>query len=393
MNLDFHWINLIILFGAVHGLIFGFIVLLNKKHPGAPFLGLFMFVLAYNGFETLNWSAGLDQYILFFDLFPFIVIFAAGPSLYLYVTRLLHPEGALSTKKILAHYSIAGLQLIFRSVIVILYFLWKDGIIQDKTIPEWLLAAYSSYSEPLSVIVFLVYLGATLQQFRKFKQTHNQSGFRQVKRPILKWMNSLLLCMTLLGLLWPLTVLAPSLIPSLPYDVHYYPIEVLLVLFIYWIAFAGYHYTKAIDQQAVRSQDVVPSGEAKEVLARLRDIMEREKPYLDPRLNLHKLAFAAGIPAKRISTILNQHARHSFSDFVNEYRMREVKAKLLTPENQHLTISGIALESGFNSHATFQRVFRTATGMSPRKYVARQMEERRDADFSLAGNKPQIPPR
>jgi len=374
MNPDFQWINLIILFGAVHGLIFGCIVLFNRKHPGAPFLGLFMFVLAYNGFETLNWSAGLDQYIIFFDLFPFIVIFAAGPSLYLYVTQLLHPARTLSSKEILAHYSIAGFQLIFRSVIVILYFLWRDGIIQDKSVPELLLATYSSYSEPLSVIVFLAYLGAILLEFRKFKRSHHQSGLRLVKRPMLRWLNALLLCMVILGLIWPLTVLAPSLIPSLPYDVHYYPIEILLVVFIYWIAFAGYHYTKAIDQQTVRSQDVVPSGEAKEALVRLRDIMEREKPYLDSKLNLHKLAVTAGIPAKRISTILNQHAGYSFSDFVNEYRMKEVKAKLLTPENQHLTISGIALESGFNSHATFQRVFRTATGMSPRKYVALQME-------------------
>ena len=61
MNLDSHWINLVILFGAVHGLVFGLILLFNRKHPGAPFLGLFIFVLAYNGFETLNWSAGLDH--------------------------------------------------------------------------------------------------------------------------------------------------------------------------------------------------------------------------------------------------------------------------------------------------------------------------------------------
>src|SRR5690606_12394399 len=245
-----------------------------------------------------------------------------------------------------------------------------------KTIPEWMLATYSSYSEPLSVIVFLAYLGAALLEFRKFKRSHHQSGLRLVKRPMLRWLNALLLCMVILGLIWPLTVLAPSLIPSLPYDIHYYPIEILLVVFIYWIAFAGYHYTKAIDQQAVRLQDVVPSAEAKAALTRLRDLMESEKFYLDPGLKLNKLAAAAGMPAKRLSTILNQHAGHSFSDFVNDYRMREVKAKLLTPENQHLTISGIALESGFNSHATFQRVFRTATGMSPREYVALQRDNR-----------------
>lgn len=371
MNLDSHWINLVILFGAVHGLVFGLILLFNRKHPGAPFLGLFMFVLAYNGFETLNWSAGLDQYIVFFDLFPFIVIFAAGPSLYLYVTSLIRPEKTLSTKQILTHYGIVGFQLIFRSAIVILYFLWRDGIILDKAIPERMLAAYSSYSEPLSVVVYIVYLGATLRMFGKYRAETARQGFRQNKNTVVTWLNSLMLCMTVLGVVWPLTVLAPSLMPSLPYDVHYYPIEILLVLFIYWIGFAGYHYTKKIDKQAARSQDVVAPEEAQAALALLRELMDREKPYLDPGLKLNKLAATAGIPAKRLSSILNQHAGLSFSDFVNEYRMREVKARLLTPENQHLTISGIALESGFNSHATFQRVFRTSTGMSPSEYVAR----------------------
>ena len=37
-----------------------------------------MFVFAYNGFETFNWSSGLDRYYMFFDLFPFIVIYAIG---------------------------------------------------------------------------------------------------------------------------------------------------------------------------------------------------------------------------------------------------------------------------------------------------------------------------
>lgn len=369
MNLDSHWINLVILFGAVHGLVFGLILLFNRKHPGAPFLGLFMFVLAYNGFETLNWSAGLDQYIVFFDLFPFIVIFAAGPSLYLYVRSLIRPGKTLSTKQILTHYGIVGFQLIFRSAIVILYFMWKDGII-DKAIPEGMLATYSSYSEPLSVVVYIAYLGACLRMFARYRTETARQGFRQNKNTVVTWLNSLMFCMTVLGVVWPLTVLAPSLVPSLPYDVHYYPIEILLVLFIYWIGFAGYHYTNKIDKQAVRSQDVAAPEEARTALAQLRELMEREKPYLDPGLKLNKLAATAGIPAKRLSSLLNQHAGLSFSDFVNEYRMREVKAKLLTPENQHLTISGIALESGFNSHATFQRVFRTSTGMSPTEYVA-----------------------
>src|SRR5690606_34875682 len=114
------------------------------------------------------------------------------------------------------------------------------------------------------------------------------------------WLNSLMLCMTVLGVVWPLTVLAPSLVPSLPYDVHYYPIEILLVLFIYWIGFAGYHYTNKIDKQAVRSQDVVAPEEARTALAQLLELMEPETPYLRTGLNHNRLSATDWISAKRL---------------------------------------------------------------------------------------------
>ena len=37
MNLHFHWINLLILFGALQGLLFSAILVFNKTHPGAKF--------------------------------------------------------------------------------------------------------------------------------------------------------------------------------------------------------------------------------------------------------------------------------------------------------------------------------------------------------------------
>ena len=75
MELDFTWINLLILFGALQGLIFAIILLVNKEHPGAKFLGILMLVLSYNGFETVGRSAGLGEYTIIFDLFTFVWIF------------------------------------------------------------------------------------------------------------------------------------------------------------------------------------------------------------------------------------------------------------------------------------------------------------------------------
>ena len=108
---------------------------------------------------------------------------------------------------------------------------------------------------------------------------------------------------------------------------------------------------------------------------KLEKVMELDLLFLDPELNLKKVSLHSGINSRTISAILNHHYQQSFNEFVNNYRIQEVKKKLLSSKNNYLTISGLALESGFNSQATFQRVFKNSTGMSPRQYQNEQLKK------------------
>ena len=96
--------------------------------------------------------------------------------------------------------------------------------------------------------------------------------------------------------------------------------------------------------------------------------MEEDKLYLNPNLSLHVLAQHTGLAQKNISAVLNQHLNKSFNEYVNKYRVGEFKKKILQPGLDHLTITGIAFECGFNSQATFQRTFKEFTGMSPTEF-------------------------
>ena len=376
MDLNFNWINLLILFGAVQGLIFGIILLFNKKHPGAKFLSAFMFVLAYNGFETFNWSSQIGKYFIFFDLFPFVMIYALGPSLYLYIKSLLYPEKKLLWKRNLAHYAPAIFQFAFRITIIAVYLLIINNVIFDKALLESLDSLYYLYAEPLSVTVFLIYLYLSIKMFVKARALHTISSVsKEIQEEIYNWIKALLICMVIMGVAWPLTVLAPQVF-DLTYDVHYYPIELGLVIFIYWIAFVGYLRMKLIFRQNPKSlPNSISTFEAEQSMVKLRKAMENDKLYLSPELNRHKLAVHTGISAKTISATLNQYSQQNFNDFVNAYRVQEVCKKLRSRENGHLTISGIALESGFNSQATFQRAFKNSTGLSPREYLNGQSKK------------------
>jgi putative ABC transport system permease protein len=56
------------------------------------------------------------------------------------------------------------------------------------------------------------------------------------------------------------------------------------------------------------------------------------------------------------------------SDYVNELRIEEVKRKMDDPACSHIKIIEIAYECGFNSKATFNRVFKKLTGKPPTEY-------------------------
>ncbi|MBC7745012.1 MAG: hypothetical protein H7096_07895 [Flavobacterium sp.] len=94
MSWDLDLFSLLVLLGACQGLILSFILFFSKKenYPGKNYLGFFILILTYNGFETLNWSSGLNGSTLLFNLFPFVLIFGLGPALYLYVYELTHTK-------------------------------------------------------------------------------------------------------------------------------------------------------------------------------------------------------------------------------------------------------------------------------------------------------------
>ena len=65
-----------------------------------------------------------------------------------------------------------------------------------------------------------------------------------------------------------------------------------------------------------------------------------------------------------LSRIINMGLEKNPSDFINEFRVREVAGKMLNKAYDRLTLPGIAYESGFkpNSERTFHRVFKEMTG-------------------------------
>ncbi|HCA07215.1 helix-turn-helix domain-containing protein [Chryseobacterium sp.] len=120
------------------------------------------------------------------------------------------------------------------------------------------------------------------------------------------------------------------------------------------------------------NKDLVPvqsDNEVKEQPEQLKSLlqfMETEKPYLDDKLTLQKLAEQIHLPEKQLSLLINQHTGKHFFDFINEFRIND--AKTLLKEQSQLTVLEVLYEVGFNSKSSFYTAFKKETNLTPTDY-------------------------
>jgi AraC-like DNA-binding protein len=109
--------------------------------------------------------------------------------------------------------------------------------------------------------------------------------------------------------------------------------------------------------------------EAQTKLFALQKLMENEKPFKNPNLNISLLSQALFTSKNHLTQVLNQELKMNFYEFVNAYRVGEAKRMLTDPGYAHLSLEGIAKECGYRSKATFFLNFRKITGLTPQQWV------------------------
>ncbi|MCC6752355.1 MAG: AraC family transcriptional regulator [Saprospiraceae bacterium] len=108
--------------------------------------------------------------------------------------------------------------------------------------------------------------------------------------------------------------------------------------------------------------------EARSIHLRLVEILEQDKPYLDPELSLGTLSKKLQVHPNLLSQVINSVENKSFYDLINERRVREFIRRLSRPENRQYTLLSLAFDCGFNSKASFNRNFKKYTGIAPSEY-------------------------
>jgi len=98
-------------------------------------------------------------------------------------------------------------------------------------------------------------------------------------------------------------------------------------------------------------------------------LLNENKRYLTPNLKMIDLANELNVSEYKISRVIRYHfSAPNFNHFINSLRIEHAKNLLEQQESKHWTILVVALESGFSSLATFNRVFKAHLGYTPNKH-------------------------
>ncbi|MBO6249422.1 MAG: helix-turn-helix domain-containing protein [Bacteroidales bacterium] len=98
----------------------------------------------------------------------------------------------------------------------------------------------------------------------------------------------------------------------------------------------------------------------------LAQIIEKEELFKQPDLRVTDIAARLATNRTYISAIIKSLSGDNFSNMINGYRVRY--AQKLMKDNPQMSVTEIAVESGFSSRSAFYRNFKEMTGLNPAEW-------------------------
>ena len=383
-----HW-SLPLLILVAQGFIF--VVLLftkyiKKSNLSDLFLGLILLLTCYSQTcYTLGFMGWYDAFrTTKINYFLINVGIAIAPLIYLYVKSITTSNFKFK-KKYWWHFSLTFIVITYRFTIYIYDALQigfndiQNGVLKIS-LDETYVQSVMSYIETPFIILYLAF---TFQLFYSYRKKIIQY-FSNTYRLELNWIMTFLILFSALFLYGTIQDVIGSRFIDIGYQERWW-LNLCVAIVTLYIGIKGYFTDttklnkldfsfspKTIGIPEV-SDNVGEKSVVKEDIITVKHLMEYEKAYLNPELNLSDLSKLANMTRGQLSETINSGFNKNFNDFVNQYRVEAFKAMLKENKQQQLSLLGIAQECGFNSKATFNRVFKKLTQYSPTEYLKSQL--------------------
>ncbi len=362
-------IILLLSIGSIQGLVYGIILFKSNSQNKIAnrILAIILFLFSYRLTIQIMRLFGLGYY----DSWYYLMIdisWIYGAIIYFY-TKAQTQYNFTFKKNDWIHFLPLGIQIIC-SVFVRLQNLYWDGTRESLS---WL--GYYGYVVWMnnSTIYIVACSLIIFYSYKSYQLLKGLSENYEIDHNKLLWINRIIKSFLIYFSIVLLVLLADLLIykslnnGSYFYFTrfYYYPFFIGIAILTYWIGVEGF--SRRNDPELAVKTKANPEDVAKlkEISKSLNEVMVHEKLYKDPELSLNTLAKHLGIKSYLISKSLKEIENKRFNDFVNEYRVNEVKELLKDSNSAKFTLLSIAMDAGFNSKSSFHRAVKKQLGILP----------------------------
>lgn len=370
---------------VIQGLIFAILLLIKYKRKGNIsnlFLGLILLLTCYS--QTCYTVGFMGWYNEFrttkINYFLYNIAIALGPLIYFYVKSVTTSNFKFK-KRHWWHFAFAFTFIAYR-LFIFSYDAMQPGFNETQNgvlkinVDEAIVQPIMGFIE---FPFMLLYLAFTLQLFYNYRRRIKQY-FSNTYKLELNWILSFLVLFSLLFLYDTIQTVVGVFVTDLNYEQRWW-LNLLSALITLYIGIKGYftdttklnklNFTFSPSLEAIPqiSEDKTSKSVSEKDIETVKRLMETDRVYLNPELNLSDLAQQANMSRGQLSEVINSGFNKNFNDFVNMYRVNAFKDMIKEDKHKQLSLLGIAQECGFNSKATFNRVFKKLTNYSPSEYL------------------------
>ena len=299
----------------------------------------------------------------------FIIPFSLGPLIFHYIKATYNPK--------------VDFNPLFRSLIpfalAILCFSIPRYIFMDSTPDPTSIFFIISLGIPILGIIHFVYylfLSTKLLQRYRILVKNNYSLLNTLDLQWLSiWIKGFILFLIVDVVSGILIVLYPNFIRFIYINLFY------LVILIWYIGYYGVNQVHVFlaDRTLHKNPKAVlnhkqtmlfncGSEEFTLLKIRLEELFTTKEFFKKETLSLKETAEELNISDKKLSHVFNVCLKTNFYEYVNVHRVNHFKKKIAQEDTQKFTLLAIAYDSGFNSKATFNKVFKQQVGLTPLQF-------------------------
>lgn len=363
MNLDYNPFNILVLFGAIQGIILCFF--LNKRRYinslAVNFFLLFLFSLSFFNLIYACLDMDVFKYYRPLHLFPFPYKWLIGVGFYFYIKS---QFPVFNNEQ--AHYKKEWYLFLPALIYLILKSYWFAISVSENSYRITALIVNSGFFRihEFFILFFTLFMGVFALKFIQ-EQEENIIIKSVTAIQWLKWFTIVFIFITVIDiLLYTLDLIINSGIESFGF---YYATLIINAIYIYWIGFVGFTKFKLFFN-TFKYNGESPNAIYLEISDKLKHAIQIDRIHLNSNLTLAELSAKIKVSSKMISKYVNETENMNFSEYINRQRVEAVKQLMTTIEAKKYTLVTLAEKSGFSSKSSFNSIFKKVTGKTPSQY-------------------------